>query len=52
MQDIIAEIRREVGALVEAHGIDRAVIVVDVVQKLDRLAQMIEEGTDNGNHPD
>lgn len=52
MTKLVTEVKQEVGALVDAQGLYRAMLVVDVSQKLDQLTQMIQEGTDNGNHPD
>lgn len=52
MKELIENIKQEVGALVDAQGLYRAMLVVDVSQKLDQLTQMIQEGTDDGNHPD
>jgi hypothetical protein len=39
MNEIINEIRQEVGALLETSGINRAVLIVDIAQKLSLLSQ-------------
>lgn len=39
MKDLINEIRQEVGALLETTGINKAVLIVDIAQKLSLIEQ-------------
>lgn len=43
MNEIINEIRQEVGALLETSGINRAVLIVDIAQKLSLLSQRADD---------
>ena len=43
MNEIINEIRQEVGALLETSGINRAVLIVDIAQKLSLLSQHADD---------
>lgn len=39
--DIINQIKQELSALVDVRGIDKAILIVDISQKLDALGQEI-----------